>query len=87
MAGGQHYSKYQKGVIKRYYENKENIMTQKLGDLVGDLYLCEAGKKADRLWERTETALLNAGVHKHLVGVIVRERSIARLAEAVSDIF
>jgi hypothetical protein len=87
MAGGRHYSEYQKGVIKRYYENRETIMTQKLGDLVGDLYMCTDKKKADRLWDRVEKALTNAGVHKHLVGVIVRERSVARLAEVVGDIF
>ena len=46
-------SRYQEGIIKRYYENIDAIMYQKLTDLVGELYLSE-GKKRAALWTRVE---------------------------------
>ena len=48
---------HQKGIVRRYYENREAISTQKLGEIVSELYLCTSPKKADRLWERISTEL------------------------------
>ena len=61
MAKGQNLSSYQKGVIKRYYQNKDTLASQKLGELVSELYLADSPKKLDRLWKSVETALVNAG--------------------------
>ena len=44
-------SRYQEGIIKRYYENRDAIMYQKLTELVTELYLSE-GKKRASLWTR-----------------------------------
>ncbi len=87
MAKGRHYSAYQRGVIKRYYEHRDDLMNQKLGELIGDLYLCEEPRRADRLWKRVEKALLAAGADKGLVGHVVGERSIEGLAEVVRELF
>ena len=35
------YSKYQQKVIKNYYDNREAISVQRLGELVTELYLAE----------------------------------------------
>lgn len=42
-------SKYQQTIVKRYYENLDSALLQKLGEQVTDLYLAE-GKKRERLW-------------------------------------
>ncbi len=64
-------SSHQQRIIRNYYENRDDIMLQKLGDLITELYLAE-GKKRVRLWERAATALKNLGVPakqiEHLVG-------------------
>ena len=39
------HSRYQQGVIRRYYENREQIDEQKLGELVTSLFLEESAKK------------------------------------------
>ncbi len=44
------YSKYQQKVIKRYYDNQEDILLQKLGEHVTELYLAE-GKARARRWK------------------------------------
>ena len=36
------YSKFQQGVIRRYYENREQIDEGKLSELVTSLYLAES---------------------------------------------
>ncbi len=43
------HSPYQQKIIKRYYNNYDAIQSQKLAELVTELYLAE-GKKRDRLW-------------------------------------
>ena len=43
---------YQDRIIRRYYQNQDQILLQRLGDLVTDLYLAE-GKNRVRLWKRT----------------------------------
>ena len=41
------FSPHQQKIIKRYYDNLDTISLQKLGELVGDLYLAQ-GKKRQR---------------------------------------
>ena len=50
------YSKYQQKVIQRYYDNKEAISLQRLGELVTELYLAE-GKKRETQWKHIVSAL------------------------------
>ena len=91
MAKGQFLSSYQQGIVKRYYKNKDTIATQKLGEIVSELYLVEADpkgkKKAERLWKSAETALLNAGANKARVAKVIEERDLKGLAEVVNNLF
>ena len=47
-------SEYQEGIIGRYYDNRDAIMLEKLGELVTELYLAETDAKRERLWKRAE---------------------------------
>jgi hypothetical protein len=49
-------SKYQQRAIKNYYDNREAIMVQRLGELLSDLYMAE-GKARARIWQRAAAAL------------------------------
>jgi len=49
-------SKYQQRAIKNYYDNRDAIMVQRLGELLSDLYLAE-GKARARIWQRAAAAL------------------------------
>jgi len=64
-------SSYQDRIIRRYYQNQDAIMLQKLGDLVTDLYLAE-GKAKDRLWKRLAAALKNLKIPDAQIDHIVR---------------
>lgn len=45
------FSPHQQKIIKRYYQNFDAIKSQRLSDLIAEIYLAE-GKKADRLWKQ-----------------------------------
>ncbi len=53
----------QKKIVDRYYQNRDNISANKLGELVSELYLALGDeKKTARLWKQAATALKNLGV-------------------------
>ena len=87
MAKHQYLSPYQKGIVKRYYEHKDTIASQKLGEIVSELYLCDSEKKADRLWKRAKTALMNAGANKVAVEKLMVDRDVERLAKMTGELF
>ena len=51
------YTRHQRGIINRYYENLDTITLQRLGEIVSELYLAPTDKKRDQLWDRAAQAL------------------------------
>jgi hypothetical protein len=47
---------YQDRAIRNYYQNRDDLMLQRLGELVTDLFLAE-GKAKTRLWNRAAEVL------------------------------
>ena len=78
-------SSYQDRVIRRYYQNQDAIMLQKLGDLVSDLYLAE-GKAKDRLWKRLAAALKNLKIPEDQIDHIVRSDNPALAANLLKKL-
>lgn len=85
MAKGQDLSRHQRGIVNRYYDNRDTIMAQKLSELVSDLYLAE-GKKAETLWKRAETALQNTDAEPKRVASVVRDRDLGGLAALANEL-
>jgi hypothetical protein len=83
MAKGQHLSRYQQGIVRRYYEQADTITMTKLQELVGEIYLAE-GKKAQTLWERAREALLKTDTPAAVVETVVQGRDVKALAEIVA---
>lgn len=54
--GMENFSAHQQKIIKRYYDNQDTILLQRLSELVTDLFLAE-GKKRQQVWKRIATAL------------------------------
>ena len=87
MAKGQFHTAHQKGIIKRYYENKEDISAQKLGEVVSDLYLETKPARIKTLWASAENALLKLGANQSRVQKIVAEQNLQALAKLVEELF
>ena len=71
---------YQTQIIKRYYNNREQIMTQKLSELTTELYLAE-GKKRQQVWKRISAALSQLGVEPEKIEQMVNMDNPVKLAE------
>jgi hypothetical protein len=78
-------TKYQQSIVKKYYENLDTALLQRLGEQVGDLYLAE-GKKRAKLWETVEKSLLKLGVPKSRVATIVKSDDARQLAKVLQEL-
>jgi hypothetical protein len=86
MAKGQHLSAYQQKIVKRYYNNLDAIALAKLSELVSDLAVCTADKKAAKLWERVGLALDKSDADPADVKRVMTSRSVKGLAEIVGKL-
>jgi hypothetical protein len=78
------YTPHQQKIIKRYYDNQDAIMRQRLAELVGELYL-STGKKRQRTWASIENALQKLGVLQTRIDHLKRQDNPALLAEVVKE--
>ena len=87
MAKGQFISAHQKSIVRRYYEHQDDRCSQKLGEVVSDLYLETNSAKVKRLWESADAALRGMGANPARVNKIVAERNLPALAKLVEELF
>ena len=72
---------YQEKIIQRYYENRPEIMRQKLSELATELYLAETAKKRAQLLKRVELALKNLNVpDQKIAALLVKDDPAALVA-------
>lgn len=76
---------YQEKIIKRYYENRDDLMYQKLAELATDLYLAE-GKKRQQLWKRAAAALKNLNVEQNKIDRLVASDNPSSLAALSAEL-
>ncbi|MGC1276549.1 MAG: hypothetical protein WBC44_22845 [Planctomycetaceae bacterium] len=79
------YSAHQQKIIKRYYDNREQIDAQRLAELATDLYL-SSGKKLDKLWASAEETMRRMKVPESRIKHVVSKRDPALVAEVVKDV-
>ena len=83
MAGD--YTPYQQKTIKRYYNNQDTIQTQRLAELVTELYLSE-GKKRQKAWQAAAAAMKKLGVPQSRIDHLLQRSDPALLAEVVKEL-
>lgn len=79
------YSDYQKKIIKRYYDNRDDIDFRRLGEIASDLYLA-SGKKTERLWKQASEIMTRLNVPPSRIAHVLKSANPAILAEVVNDI-
>lgn len=79
-------SHHQQKIVKRYYQHEQTIHSQKLGELVSELWLCEDPAKATRLWGRAQVALMKAGCNATQAASVVAKRDVEALATLVQQV-
>ena len=83
--GMENYTRHQQGIIKRYYENIDQVSLQRLGELVGDLYLAE-GKKREKVWKSVAAAMEKLGVPKARIDHVVAAGKPELVATVVKEL-
>jgi hypothetical protein len=79
------YTPHQQKIIKRYYNNQDTIQTQRLAELVGELYLAE-GKKQQKLWAAAAAAMQKLGVPQSRIDHLLQKGNPALVAEVVKEL-
>jgi hypothetical protein len=79
------YTRHQQGIIKRYYENKDQIQLQKLGEQVTDLYLAE-GKKREKVWKAIATTMQKLGVPQARIDHLLQANDPQLVAKLVTEL-
>jgi len=79
------YSKYQQKIIKNYYENRDAISLQRLGELVTELYLA-TGKGRERQWKYIVSTLQKLGLPDERIEHLRKQDNPALLAKLVEEL-
>ena len=79
------YSKFQKKVIKRYYDNRPALDEQRLAELATELYLA-SDKKKPKLWESAKEIMERLGTPPSRVEHVMKTADPAQVAEVVKDV-
>jgi hypothetical protein len=80
------YTDYQRKVIKRYYDNRDQLDEQRLAELVTSLYLATTEKQREKLWTSAKETMERLEVPKSRVEHVCTKRDPAVLAEVVKDV-
>jgi hypothetical protein len=78
-------SAYQDRVIRNYYSNRDDIMLQRLGELITDLFLAEGTAKV-KLWKRVAEALEKLKVPKDQIQHLVQSDNPALVANVLKKL-
>ena len=68
------YTPHQKKIIARYYDRRDEIMLNRLGEIVSELYLAETDPQRSRLWDRAKKAMAGLQVPESVVSHILDSR-------------
>lgn len=78
-------TRHQQSIVKRYYDNLDTVLLQRLGEQVTDLYLAE-GKKRAKLWESVATSLEKLGVPKSRIDHVRGSDDARQLATLLQEL-
>ena len=78
-------TKHQQSIVRRYYDNLDTVLLQRLGELVTDLYLAEGNKRA-RIWQSVEGSLAKLGVPASRIDRVRNSDDARQLATLLQEL-
>lgn len=79
------YSPYQKKLIERYYDRRDDILLTRLAEIVSDLFLADTDAAKKRLWSRADAAMKSLKVADSIRKHILDQKKPQLLAEHLRD--
>ena len=86
MAENRNFSPSQQKIIKRFYDNRDQLDEQKLAENVTNLYLATGEKQKAKIWKTVEEMMDRLGVPESRIKHILDKKDPAILAEVVKDL-
>jgi len=87
MGSGREFSRTQRKIIDRYYDNLDTIIATRLGEIVTDMALAQGDeKKLKTLWTRAEKALKQSRINPVRYERVLASREPERLAMLISTL-
>lgn len=80
------HSKHQQRIIRNYYNHRETLALQRLGELVTELYLAEGSKQRQRQWKFIVASLEKLNVKKPQIDHLVKQDDAALLAKFLEQL-
>ena len=78
-------TKHQDKIIRNYYENRDAIAMQRLGELVSELYLAE-GKARERQWKNVVLVLEKLKIPPARIEHLVEQDNPSLVAKLVEEL-
>ena len=78
-------TKYQRSIVKNYYDNLDTALLQRLGEQVTDLYLA-AGKKREKVWTSVVGSLTKLGVPQKRIDTVRQSDDARKLATLLQEL-
>lgn len=75
------FTPHQQKIIGRYYDNRDQIMLDKLSAAVTDLFLADTEAKRAALWKRADKAMKQMKVPATIIAHILQSRDPEILAK------
>jgi hypothetical protein len=76
---------YQKKIINRYYDRRDEILLGRLQEIVTELYLVDSERKAGQLWKRAEKAMVGLNIPQAIRQHLLDQRAVEPLARSLRD--
>jgi|GEM_PF-111695 len=86
MAENRNFSPSQQKIIKRFYDNRDQLDEQHLAENVTNLYLATGEKQKAKIWKTVEEMMGRLGVPESRIKHILEKKDPAILAEVVKDL-
>ena len=77
---------HQEKIIKRYYEHRDDIMLNRLSEIVSELYLATSEGQLKRLWSRADAALKGLKVPDRRRERLLQQRDSENLAHLLREL-
>ena len=86
MSKGQPLSRYQQGIVNRYYANIDGTTVTKLQELSSEIYLASSDKAREKLWKSVELWLAKTSLEPAVRERVLEKRDPKLLAEFVNKL-
>lgn len=84
--GMDNFTASQQKIIKRYYDNIDQISLQRLSELVADLYLADTAKKQEKLWKSAVGCMEKLAVAPARIAHLVAQKKPELVANLVKEL-